>query len=734
MKRISLVAALLLYVSVAIADEGMWVPLFLQKYNIEDMQQKGFKLTAQDIYDVNKASLKDAVMIFGGGCTAELISNKGLVLTNHHCGFGSIQKHSSVEHDYLTDGFWAMSQSEELPNPGLTVTFLVYMEDVTDRVLAVFDESMSMNVRNQKIDSVAGVIEKEAIDKSNGKYSADVESFFYGNQYIMMVTKIYKDVRLVGAPPSSIGKFGGDTDNWVWPRHTGDFSMFRIYADKNNEPAEYSPDNVPYNPVKYFPVNIKGVKEGDFTMVFGYPGYTQEYIPSYTVDNIINLVNPLRIDLRQKKLDIIDAAMNSDRQIRIQYASKQAGIANGWKKWIGQNQGLNRLDILKEKRDYESKFQDWTDNSVEGKIYKNLLKEYKEYSNTIKSYEEAYYYYIETIYYSDILKIYNTVNKKLLDINKAVSVDEIDESKENAINSAKGFYKDFNTDVDEGIFKEMMVSYFENIDPQFYPEFYSTIKNQFGSDVEKYVEFVYDNSIFSDEDKMIDFLSKYYNGDSKYKRKNKEKSVYTLTDYNNDPMIVVLEGLRNVFIDEVVPEFGFLNNKIDSLDHLYMQAQMKMEPGKVFYPDANFTLRVSYGSIKGFKPRDGLIYDFYTTLDGVIEKDNPEIYDYDVPEKLKQLYKSNDYGKYADSETGKVHVCFIADNHTSGGNSGSPVINANGELIGVNFDRCWESTMSDIKFDPNYCRNIALDIRYVLFIVDKYAGVGYLLDEMNIIE
>ncbi len=734
MRKIQLIILQIILLSqIVVADEGMWIPLFLEKYNIEDMHKKGFKLSAKDIYDVNQASLKDAVMIFGGGCTGELISDKGLILTNYHCGYGSIQRLSSVEHDYLTDGFWAMSQEQELPSPGLTVTFLKYMEDVTKRVSDTYNEDMPMTLRQKKIDSVCKVIETEAVEKSGGKYIAKVEPFFYGNQYILIVSQVFKDIRLVGAPPSAIGKFGGDTDNWVWPRHTGDFSMFRIYADKNNEPAPYSPDNVPYKPQKFFSINISGVHENDFTMIFGYPGYTQEYIPSYLVGNIINVINPLRISVRQAKLDIIDEAMNSDKKIRIQYASKQAGIANGWKKWIGQNQGLKRLNILKEKQNFEQKFQEWADNQGNDK-YKNLLKDYKKYSKDIVPYQKAYYYFIETAYYSDLWKIYRKTIKRLNEINNLSDDKQIDSIKSLIYKSIDNYFDDYNQNVDKKIFKATIKLYFSNVRKDFLPDFYNLIQTEYNDNIDAFADTLYETSVFTDKQRLTDFVSGYYNGSSKYKRKHKKTALYTSTDLQNDLVVIVLDDFISKYNYKILPQYIKLSDKIDSLNHLYMQAQMKMLPDKIFYPDANFTLRVAYGKVKGFRPRDGIIYDYYTTLDGVIAKDNPEIYDYNVPKKLKELYKNKDFGRYADKEDGKIHTCFIGDNHTTGGNSGSPVLNANGELIGVNFDRCWESTMSDIKFDPNYCRNIMLDIRYVLFIVDKYAGAGYLIDEMNIIE
>ncbi|MEA3450289.1 MAG: S46 family peptidase [Bacteroidota bacterium] len=706
------------------ADEGMWIPLFLEKYNIEEMQKKGFKLSAKDIYDVNEASMKDAIMIFGGGCTAELISDQGLILTNYHCGYSNVQSHSSVENDYLTNGFWAMSKNEELTNPGLNVTFLVYMKDVTDQILAQVNDQMTLKERQNKIDAESRKIAQKIEDKSEGKYEAVVEPFFYGNQYIVMVTQVFKDVRLVGAPPSAIGKFGGDTDNWVWPRHTGDFSLFRIYADKNNQPAEYSSDNVPFKPKKFFSINIGGIKEGDFTMIFGYPGHTEQYIPSFLVNNTLNIVNPLRIELRTKKLNIIDKAMSSDKKIRIQYASKQARIANGWKKWIGQNQGLKRLGILKEKQKYETKFQKWA-NSQDNEMYKNLLADYENYAEKISPFEKAYYYFVEIMFYSDNWRIYSSTVRNINAITKESAKKKIKELKKKAIKTVENFFKNYNQKIDREIFKQVLTLFFNENPENFYPNFYSKIKTDFGGDIERFVDHVYDNSILTDEKKLIDFITNF---------NDNNKTNYNTEDLSKDPFISLIDDFVSIYNYHILPKYGFFDQRIDSLNHLYMQAQMKMEPETVFYPDANFTLRVAHGSVKGFRPRDGIVYDYYTTLDGVIDKDNPEIYDYDVPDKLKNLFAKKDYGRFADKKDGKIHVCFIADNHTSGGNSGSPVINANGELIGVNFDRCWESTMSDIKFDPDYCRNISLDIRYVLFLVDKYAGAGYLIEEMNIVQ
>lgn len=710
------------------ADEGMWLFLFLNKYNIEEMQQKGFKLTAKDIYDANEASLKDAVVMFGNGCTGEIVSDKGLLLTNHHCGYGSIQKHSTLENDYLTNGFWAMSQQEELPNPGLTVTFLIYMEDVSERIKSVYTEKTPYQQRIRKIDSVCLKIESETEIKHKNKYEAEVESFFYDNQYILIVTQTYKDVRLVGTPPNSIGKFGGDTDNWVWPRHTGDFSVFRIYADKDNNPTTYNTENVPYKPKKSLDISIKGVKQNDFTFVLGYPAYTQSYIPSYAVNNLVDTINPIQIDIRQKKLDLINASMSSDKLIRIQYSAKQAGIANGWKKWIGQNQGLKRIGIGNLKEEYEQKFQKWADTTKSSGYYKNILPNYKIVVEKLTPIEKTLTTFSEVIFSSDIWKLYNTINRLLINIDKVPSSAE--ETKQKALNYIEAFYKDYNPNLDKEIFAETFELLFKYTSPKYYPSIYNEINIKTQTSIKEFAKELHSNSLLTNKETLIDFINNY-NKEIKVKKKTKK---ITYSDFETEKIVIFFKELFEIYNTQILPNYKKYQLELDSLNHLYMQAQMNYEPQKVFYPDANFTMRLSYGNIKGFKPRDGLAYEWFTTLEGVIEKDNPEIYDYKVPEKLKQLYKTKDYGIYADKEDGKMHICFIASNHTSGGNSGSPVLNNEGQLIGINFDRCWESTMSDIKFDDNYCRNISLDIRYVLFIIDKYAGASYLLNEMKIIK
>ncbi len=717
---LSITVLSLLFTPVLQADEGMWIPMLLKKYNIEDMQQKGFKLTAEDIYSINKASMKDAVMIFGGGCTGELISDRGLILTNHHCGYGSIQSHSSLEHDYLTNGFWAMSDKEELPNEGLTVTFLVRMEDVTEQVLKDVNDNMSEEERSELIEEHIKKLKEEA--GKNNNYQIKIKPFFYGNQYFMFVENVFKDIRLVGAPPSAIGKFGGDTDNWMWPRHTGDFSLFRIYADKNNQPAEYSEDNVPYKPIKYFPISLKGVKKGDFTLVFGYPGRTEEYLTSYAVDMIQNKINPERIKIRQNIIDIMSADMEKDPGVRIKYASKYARVSNYWKKWIGENNGLKRLNAVAKKQETEKLLTEWINQSKDRKAkYGHLLPEYKRIYSEYSPYKLAEEYFYEAVWRIESVKFTSKLAGLLRKGDKFT-----DKDIESIKKYAKKFFKDYNRDTDIKIFKSLVKLYYRNAGKDFQPEIFNFIKPLENLDIDydtaldTFADLYFDKTFYLNEDKFNDFIEKYsYGSESSEKIKN-------TPGYN------FFYDFINVYYTKIANNTEKYTNELNKLNRLYMKALMSADTNRVFYPDANFTLRVAYGNIDTYEPRDGVEYEYYTTLKGVIEKDNPDIYDYKVPGKLKELYEKKDYGKYG--ENGEMHVCFIASNHTTGGNSGSPVINANGELIGVNFDRNWEGTMSDIMYDPEMCRNITLDIRYILFIIDKFAGNTRLINEMTIVE
>jgi len=698
------------------ADEGMWIPILLEKYNIADMQEKGFKLTAEDIYSINHASIKDAIAIFGGGCTSELISDEGLLITNHHCGLRNIQFHSSVENDYLTDGFWAMSREEELINPDLTATFLVRMEDVTDHVLVGIEEGMEEAERQKVIRKAISEIEEKT--KEGTHYNVSIRPFYFGNEYYMFVYEVYKDVRLVGTPPSAIGKFGGDTDNWVWPRHTGDFSLFRIYADKDNKPAEYSPDNVPYKPKKYLPISLKGVKKGDFTMIYGYPGSTSQYITSHAVEIITKVSNPHKIRLRGKVLEIMNAAMNESQEIRIKYFAKASSVSNSWKRWQGEIKGLRRLKAIEKKQNQEEEFTTWANsNEVRKQKYGDLIKTFEKLYNELKIYTAPRDYRreaglrIELISY--VYRFYSLVN---LSVDSA-SNEKINEEITRLKNISDSFFKDYYLPIDKKVFSTMLKMYFENVKKEFHPEIFLKLEKKYKGNFEKYADYVFKKSMFAKQEKVNSLLTDY--------------SISLVDKIVKDPAFELLESINNVYYDKVMVRYNELNSEITNLYRTYVAGLREMQKDKIFYPDANFTLRVAYGKVDGYYPRDAVYYKYFTTLEGIMEKDNPDIYDYDVPEKLKTLYNNKDYGIYG--ENGKMHVCFTASNHTTGGNSGSPVINAEGHLIGINFDRCWEGTMSDIMFDPDMCRNIILDIHFVLFIIDKFAGAGYLIDEMTLV-
>ncbi len=701
------------------ADEGMWIPLYLGELNEAEMQAMGMRISAEDIYSENQASLKDAIVLFGRGCTAELVSDQGLILTNHHCGYGRIIDHSSVEHDYLTDGFWAMDKSEELSNPGLTVTFLVRMEDVTERVLegvlSETNETDRYEIITKNIDS----IKTEAVKDTH--YKAIVKSFFSGNQYFLFVNEIFEDVRLVGAPPSNIGKFGGDTDNWVWPRHTGDFSVFRIYADKENKPAKYSEDNVPYKPKKYFSISTQGVKKDDFTFVFGYPGTTQEYIPSYAVDMQVNVVNPIRIKLRGKRIEIFDKAMNSSPEIRIQYAGKQSRIANGWKKYMGENRGIKRIRAIEKKQNFEIEFSDWVDSSEKyKKAYGSLLNDMENVYAELIPLSYSYTYISEAIFGIEILQFARRYSK-LIELCKLEESEQekLDDEVSKYQSSADSYFENYQVSIDKEVFISMMKDYFQNNDKLDVPAIIIELYHKHNNNFELMANDVFENSIFASSDKLVPVLDKYKK--SHYKKIEKDIA-YKIA-------IEVYEFYKSKFSPGIKQSWI----KLDSLNRVYMYAQMEMQPKKKIYPDANMSLRVSYGNVDGYQPDDAIAFSYFTTLDGIMEKEDPEIYDYVVEDRLKELYNNKDFGQYAD-EDGSMHVCFTATNHTTGGNSGSPVLDADGNLLGLNFDRCWEGTMSDIYYDISQCRNITLDIRYCLFIIDKFAGAGHLVDEMTLVE
>ena len=700
------------------ADEGMWIPMLLQN-NEQDMQEMGMNITAEDIYSINHSSMKDAVVLFDGGCTGEIVSNQGLLLTNHHCGFDWIQYHSTVEHDYLTHGFWAMSKEEELPCPGISAVMLKSMEDVTDRVLEGVTKETSNDERAEIVTENIKKIKEEA--EANSDYQVVIKSFYHGNKYYMIYNEVFKDVRMVGAPPSNIGKFGGDTDNWVWPRHTGDFSVFRIYVSPDGKAADYSEDNVPYTPNYHFPISLKGANEGDFTFVFGYPARTNEYLPAIAVNQEANIIYPVSVDLRGKILDIYNKYQEKDPQVRIQYASKHAHLGNGWKKWMGVIEGINNFKGIEKKKQFDKEFTDWALKSRQRGEYVNLIKDFKEVYTLYEPYRLATTYLSETALQIEILTYAANFNK-LAKVTKETPQEEIDEIIAEIKNATAVFFKDYYQPIDEEVAAMVLQEYINNQPADFRPELLNTIVEKY-SDVQAYVDELFSKTIFTSEENVNKFLDEF--------KPSKAKKLA------KDPALMAYNNVMDFYINNVRAKTIELGNQIADMQRVFMRGQMEYHaernPEKMMYPDANFTLRVTYGKIGGFSPKDAVTYKHFTTLDGIMQKENPDIYDYVVTDRLRELYEAKDYGRYADKD-GSMHVAFIAGNHTTGGNSGSPILNADGHLLGLNFDRTWEGTMSDLIYDPSICKNISVDIRYVLFIIDKYAGARHLVDEMTIVE
>ncbi len=675
------------------ADEGMWLPSTISKTRIKQMQQRGLKLKAEDLYNENGTSLKDAIVLFGTGCTGELISGEGLLLTNHHCGYSAIQSHSTVEHDYLTNGFWAMNRSEELPT-GLTVSFLVRMEDVTEQVLAGVTDQMSKEERSELINKNSEAVKAKAAEGNS--YKIDIKPLFYGNQYFMYVFEVFEDVRMVGAPPSSIGKFGGDTDNWVWPRHTGDFSLFRVYADKNNRPAKYSPDNVPYRPKKFFTLATQGAQEGDFTFVYGFPGSTQEYLLSDGIDYIANYSDPAKIALRTMRLDVMNKYQSSDPAIRIKYASKNANVSNAWKKWQGEMKGIKRLGTVDKKRKLEEQYMAWAQDKP---AYKDIIPQMRDLYDQMDKYALMFDYYNEAFRAMEFVAFAERLSRL--------------KTKDEKVSSAKGHFKNYVAQIDKEISLLMFAKYIENM-----PMEYRTCADEKCTKcgnvpVEKVIENIFANSALVDQAKFETLMQ----------QENAEEAL------NNDIAMKFFVKYRDAFAKHVFPEYRRLSIEITDNYRIYMRGLMEFQTDRSFYPDANLTLRIAYGRVEGYQPSDGMTYKSHTTIDGIMQKDNPDIYDYDIPQRLRDVYAAKDYGRWA--VNGTVPVAFVASNHTTGGNSGSPILNARGELLGANFDRTWEGTMSDLEYDPVVCRNISVDIRYVLFVIDKIGGASYLFDEMQ---
>ena len=714
MKKIALV----LFVTVlsfyqSFADEGMWLPQLLQSLNEKQMKKMGMKINASDIYSISKSSLKDAIVSFGGFCTAEVISNEGLLLTNHHCGFDAIQNHSSIQNNYIRDGFWAYNKGQELTNPSLFATFIIRIDDVTSDVLkgvtATSTEIERQRIIDKNIAALKTTIKKESYQ------DVLIRAFFEGNKYFCFITETYKDVRLVGAPPSSIGNFGKDTDNWMWPRHTGDFSMFRIYAGKDNKPASYSADNVPYKPKRSLNISLDGVKENDFTMIFGFPGRTTQYLHSAAVKQIMDVLDPAKIAIREKALTVIDGFMRKDEGIKIKYAAKYASIQNAYKKWQGEVLGLRSKDAVGKKKQLEALFEKIVLAKPEmTAVYLNLLKKLEE------AYAEIEPYALARDYYNEITQKIELGNIATL-LRSVVNAFEKDgekgfiNAKTGVLVSLENLFGEYDINVDKKVFEVLMKMYVQDQKAANISPYFTTLVQN--NNYEKAASAIYDQSKITSLESIKDLL----NGNA----------TDVVEAIKNDIAFKLVSDMAKTFSDNVAKNLGPLQATINSLQRLYMQAQLDVFSDKNFYPDANSTLRVTYGNVKGYTPKDGAKYDFYTYLDGVMEKYKPGDYEFDVPAKIIELYKKKDFGRYG--VNGKQPVCFIAANHTTGGNSGSPALDAYGNLIGLNFDRVWEGTMSDINYDPSICRNIMVDIRYVLFIVDKFAGATNIIKELKLV-
>jgi hypothetical protein len=714
MKKIILLFASILIVATSIADEGMWLPVLL-KNNYTEMQQLGLKLTPEQLYDINHSSLKDAVVWFNGGCTAEIISGQGLVLTNHHCGYDAIAKHSTTADDILDNGFWAKAFAEEKTNPNMWVSILVRMEDVSDKVnkaIAGTDEKTIDAKKREVFKSL------EAEATKNTHYEASVKSFFRDNAYYLFVFEKFTDIRLVATPPQSIGKFGGDTDNWVWPRHTADFSMFRIYVDKDNNPAPYSKDNVPYKPKQFLNVSIKGVKEGDYTMVYGFPGRTNRYETSFGIRQDIDKINPAIVALRDVRLTEWKKEMDKSDSVRLLFSSNYARVSNYWKYYIGQTEQLKRLKVIDEKKRTEEQFKEWAKDKPE---YASILPNFEKAYNDFSPYALHSIYLREGILGSALV----TDAAKYLMLEKILSIESKDEDNVKTLITglkaeAEEFYKSFNLISEEKILATITQMYHQNIPVDQQPEYMAVILKKYKGKTDKetfenFAKAIFKKSFMTSKAKTLAFLD---NPDLKKLEKD-PAFIFAKAFYSN----------YNARIKPHIDEFNAINSKEGAK---YIKALMEMQPNKNFYPDANSTLRLTYGSVKDYSPKNGVDFKYYTTLKGVMEKENPQSFEFTVPGKLKELYAKKDFGVYADKD-GEMHTDFISNNDITGGNSGSPVMNGNGELVGIAFDGNWEAMSGDIYFDSNYKRTICCDLRYILFLIDKFGGAQNLIKEMNIV-
>jgi hypothetical protein len=690
--------------SVLRAEEGMLIPSLISAFE-SDMKAKGMKLSADDIYSINKTSLKDAILQFGGGCTAEIVSSQGLLLTNHHCGYSYIQYHSSLEKDYLKNGFWAKNKSEELANPGLTAMRIVRIEDVTNAVFVGASskndlETIQANIKKLTAAAVAGT-----------HYEAEIKQFNYGNDYYMMVKETFLDVRLVGTPPNSIGKFGGDTDNWVWPRHTGDFSVFRIYAGKDNKPAAFSKDNVPYQPLHSLPISFKNRKVGDFTMVYGFPGQTEQHVVSSYLKFIIEKERPARIHMRDLSLNVIDAAMKASDLTRIQYAAKQASIANAWKKWIGQIDGLRTMDAVTVKVEQERAYVEMANTKVEWKKYAEVVDKMNALVAAKSDLEFKYAMGAEYLSYGpEYFKLARGLNDLITNYSKYKEKGELNSVIEKLKTGAEGFFKNYDEKVDRQIFELLTFEYLKQINQL------QNYKNETG--IKALADVIYSKSVITNKDRYLAFLEKF-----------NEKSIAKI---KKDFGFNFYNGRISTFRNEVVPAYQTYSADMNGLLQVYVEGKFVMFPNDKHWPDANSTLRITYGQLEGSAPTDGMMYTEHTTLDGIIAKYNSGNPDMELLPRMLELHKAKNYGPYAQED--ELWVCFTGSNHTTGGNSGSPVLDANGHLMGLNFDRTWESTMSDYMFDSSRCRNVVVDIRYVMWVMDIYSGAKHLVDEMNLVK
>ena len=695
-------------------DEGMWLPMFVSRLNYVDMQKMGLHLTAEELYSINNSSLKDAVVSLGGFCTAEVVSPDGLLFTNHHCGYESLQKHSSVNHDYLTDGFWAMNRNEELMNEGLTVSFLVRMDDVSTDVLGVVTPSMDEKDRAAAITKKTDELKKEATE--NGKYNVELKSFFNGNEYYRFVYIVYKDIRMVGAPPSSIGKFGGDTDNWMWPRHTGDFSIFRIYTAPDGTPAEYAKDNVPLKSKKFLPISIKGYKKNDFAMIWGYPGQTDRYRTSWGVDATLHDINPSIIKVLGKILDIQKEGMDADNAVRIAYASSYAQIANFWKNKVGESRDLKRLDVIGQKQTIEKGFEQWVNSDPARK---------EKYADVLSTFADVYGQYKQQNLYPMIWRTQlNFFGSQAFSFPQQASGietilksgakgDDLKKQMEKYKETSTEHFKDYNSKIEQNIYAALLQMYHDDLPANQYPDIYQFIDKKYKGDIRKFVAEVFKESIFCTKEEFDEFIEK-----PSLKKLQKDLAYKTFTSFMGN--FQKAQGTNQQ-----------LSNRIKKAQRLFLAGLREMHPDISYYPDANSTMRMTYGKVLDYFPADAVHYNYFTTLDGVMMKEDPTNEEFIVPAKLKELYKSKDYGAYG--ENGKMYTCFLTDNDITGGNSGSPVINGDGQLIGIAFDGNWEAMSGNIAFEPALQRTINVDIRYVLFVIDKYAGAKNLINELTIV-